>query len=153
MTLRNLTTPTLNEQLTMQCEATVTRGVTSPVDIIWSRNNGTEMLQRVDGANSTLRGDMLVLTDIYTTPVLTENDNGMMYTCTVSIITTPDRRSGNDFFILALHSKYKMYHMHMSSMYLSFSCYHCYHVVVTMLLLLLLFTCIHFCFLTFCYKS
>ena len=112
VTLTNLTIPTLNEQLTMQCEATVTRGVTSPVDIIWSRNNGTEILQRVDGANSTSRRDMLVFTDNYTTPMLTEDDNGMMYACTVSINTTPDRRSGNDFFILALHSKYKMYHMH-----------------------------------------
>ena len=156
MTLRNLTTPTLNEQLTLQCEAAVTRGVTSPVDIIWSRNNGTEILQRVDGANSTLRDNMLVFTDTYTTPVLTEDDNGMMYACTVSINTTSDRRSGNNFFILALHSKYKIYHMHcirMSSMYLSFSYYHCYHVVVTMLLLLLLFTCIHSFFLTFCYKG
>ena len=109
--LRILTTPTLNEQLTMRCEATVTRGVTSLVDIVWSRNNGTEILQRVDGVNSTLRDDMLVFTDNYTTPVLTEDDNSMIYACTVSINAIVIT-SENDFFTLALHSKYKMYHMH-----------------------------------------
>ena len=149
VTVRNLTTPTLNEQLTMQCEATVTRGVTSPVDIIWSRNSGTEILQRVDGANSTSRGDMLVFTDTYTTLMLTEDDNGMMYSCTVSINATPDR-SGIDPFIVALHSKYRMYHMHCI-------CHLCicpsHVIIVTMLLLLLLFTCIYSCFLTFCYKG
>ena len=103
VTLRNLTTPTLNEQLTMQCEAAVARGVISQVNIIWFRNNGTEILQRVDGANSTLRDDMLMFMDTYTTPLLTEDDNGMMYMCTVSI-DTADRTSGNDFFMLALHS-------------------------------------------------
>ena len=111
MTVTNLTIPTLNEQLTMQCEATVTRGVTSPVDIVWSTNNGSEILQRVDGANSTLRDDMLIFTDTYTTPMLNEDDNGMMYTCTVSINAVVIT-SGIYFFILALHSKYKMYHMH-----------------------------------------
>ena len=151
MTLRNLTTPTLNEQLTMQCEATVTRGVTSPVDIIWYRNNGTEMLRRVDGASNTSRGDMLVFTDNYTTPILTEDDNGMMYRCTVSINATPDRRSGIDSFILELHSKYKMYHMHCI-------CYLCIcpsHVIVVNVLLLTCccYCCIHSCFLTFCYQD
>ena len=96
----------------MQCEATVTRGITSPVDIIWSRNNGTEILQIVVQAISTLNNNMLVFTDTYTTLILTEDDNDMMYTCTVSINTNTGRTSGNNFFIVVLHSKYKMYHMY-----------------------------------------
>ena len=86
LTLVPINPPILNEQLTMQCNATTVRGVISRLDFTWTRydDENEETLQTVEGANST--GDSLVYIDTYTTPVvLSENDIGAVYLCTMSL--------------------------------------------------------------------
>ena len=76
--------PRLSDQLTLECNATVVRGITSTLDFMWTRiDDDSEMIvQTVIGANTT--GDSLVYTDTYTTPMtLRESDVGVVYICTV----------------------------------------------------------------------
>ena len=54
-------TQTVSQSLTLQCEVTTVRGITSRVDIVWS-SGGTE-LQRMNNVSSTTMDNSLVYTD------------------------------------------------------------------------------------------
>ena len=75
----------LSEPLTLECQATVVRGITSRLDFTWVRmdDDSEVVLRTVVGANST--GDSLVYIDSYTTPFLNESDIGVMYFCMISL--------------------------------------------------------------------
>ena len=84
LSLNPVNPPRLSDQLTMECSATVVRGITSTLDFMWIRiDDDREMIvQNVTEANTT--GDSLVYTDTYTTPMaLRESDIGVLYLCTV----------------------------------------------------------------------
>ena len=49
----------MGQSLTLQCEVTTVRGITSRVDIVWS-SNGTE-LERMDDVSSTTMDNLLVV--------------------------------------------------------------------------------------------
>ena len=83
LSLNPVDPPRLSDRLTLECNATVTRGITSRLDFIWTRtDDGSEVIvQNVTGANTT--GDSLVYTDTYTTEMaLMESDIGVTYMCT-----------------------------------------------------------------------
>ena len=75
----------LSEPLTLECQATVVRGITSRLDFTWTRidDDSEVVLQTVVGINST--GDSLVYIDSYTTPFLNESDIDAMYFCIISL--------------------------------------------------------------------
>ena len=75
-------TQTVGQSLTVQCEVTTVRGITSRVDIVWS-SSGTE-LQRMD-VSSTTMDNSLVYTDSYTISQLSTTDEGRMIQCEVVI--------------------------------------------------------------------
>ena len=56
-------TQTVGQSLTLQCEVTTVRGITSSVDIVWS-SGGTE-LERTNNVSSTTMDNSLVYTDSY----------------------------------------------------------------------------------------
>ena len=78
-------TQTVGQSLTLQCEVTTVRGITSRVDIVWS-SDGTE-LERMNtgGVTSAIIGNLLVYKDFYTISQLSTTDDGRMIKCTGEI--------------------------------------------------------------------
>ena len=78
---------TVGQSLTLQCEVTTVRGITSRVDIVWS-SNGTE-LERTNNVSSTTMDNSLVYTDSYNISQLSTTDEGRMIQCEVVINASP----------------------------------------------------------------
>ena len=88
VTVTTSNTQLLSQSLTLECNVTTVRGITSRVDIIWS-SDGTE-LQRMEGVNvSSTTDNSLVYTDTYTIPRLSIADDGREYQCEVVINSSP----------------------------------------------------------------
>ena len=77
---------TVGQSLTLQCDVTAVRGITSRVDIVWS-SSGTE-LQRTN-VSSTMMNNSLAYTNSYTISQLSTNDQGTVYWCRVEINSIP----------------------------------------------------------------
>ena len=80
-------TQTVGQSLTLQCEVTTVRGITSRVDIVWS-SNGSE-LERINNVSSTTMDNSLVYTDSYTISPLSTTDDGRVIQCEVVINKSP----------------------------------------------------------------
>ena len=80
-------TQTVGQPLTLQCEVTTVRGITSRVDIVWSSND-TE-LQRMDNVILSPINDSLVYMDTYNNPLLNTTDDGRVIQCEVVINVSP----------------------------------------------------------------
>ena len=76
-------TQIVGQSLTLQCEVTTVRGISSRVDIVWS-SDGTE-LERMNNASSTTMENSLVYTDSYTISQLNTTDDGRVIQCEVVI--------------------------------------------------------------------
>ena len=76
-------TQTVGQSLTLQCEVTTVRGITSRVDIVWS-SDGTE-LERMNDVSSNTMGNSLVYTDFYTISQLSTTDDDRVIQCEVVI--------------------------------------------------------------------
>ena len=96
-------TQTVGQSLTLQCEVTTVRGITSKVDIVWS-SGGTE-LQRMDNVSSTMMSDSLVYTNSYTISQLSTTDDGRVIQCEVVINVNPEIVA-NDSITLDVTGKY-----------------------------------------------
>ena len=86
----NVTAPNtqiVGQSLTLQCEVTTVRGITSRVDIVWS-SGGTE-LERMNNVSSTTMDNSLVYTDSYTISQLSTTDEGRVIQCEVVINADP----------------------------------------------------------------
>ena len=77
----------MGQSLTLQCEVTTVRGITSRVDIVWSSDD-TE-LQRMNNVSSTAMDNSLLFTDSYTISQLSTDDAGRDYWCEVVIHLSP----------------------------------------------------------------
>ena len=82
-----INTQTVGQSLTLQCEVTTVRGITSRVDIVWS-SNGTE-LERMNNVSSITMDNSLVYTDSYTISQLNTADEGRVIECEVMINASP----------------------------------------------------------------
>ena len=82
-----LSTQTVGQSLTLQCEVTSVRGITSRVDIVWT-SGGTE-LQRMNNVSSTMMSNSLVYTNSYTISQLNTTDDGRVIQCEAVINTSP----------------------------------------------------------------
>ena len=82
-----LDTQTVGQSLTLQCEVTTARGITSRLDIVWS-SGGTE-LERMNNVSSTTMDNSLVYTDSYTISQLSTADEGRVIQCEVVINASP----------------------------------------------------------------
>ena len=104
-------TQTVGQSLTLQCEVTTVRGITSRVDIVWN-SNGTE-LERTNGVSSTTMNNLLVYTDSYTISQLSTTDEGRVIQCEVVINASPPV-TANDSITLNVTGKYGTnYHTYM----------------------------------------
>ena len=79
------TTHKVGQSLTLQCEVTAVRGITSRVDIVW-RRDGAEV-QRMDNVILKLNtmNTALVYRDTYTISLLTTSDERSMFQCKIVI--------------------------------------------------------------------
>ena len=77
----------VGQSLTLQCEVTSVRGITSRVDIMWS-SDGTE-LERMNDVSSTTMDNSLVYTGSYGISQLSTTDDGRVIQCEVVINTSP----------------------------------------------------------------
>ena len=84
----------MGQSLTLQCEVTTVRGVTSRVDIVWS-SDGTE-LESTDNVSSTTMYNSLVYTNSYTISQLSTTDDGRVIQCEVVINTSPSVTATNN---------------------------------------------------------
>ena len=74
----------VSKPLTLDCNITTVRGITSRVDIVWS-SNGLE-LRKIEGIVSNLTQDNSVIyMDSYTIPQLGTVDEGRTYQCGIII--------------------------------------------------------------------
>ena len=80
-------TQTVGQLLTLQCEVTTVRGITSTVDIVWS--SGDTELERVNDVSLTTMDNSLVYTHSYTILQLSTTDDGRVIQCEVVINTNP----------------------------------------------------------------
>ena len=80
-------TQIVGQSLTLQCEVTAVRGITSDVDVVWS--NGGTVLRRMNGVSLTTMDSSLVYTESYTFSLLSEANDGNMIQCEVVINTSP----------------------------------------------------------------
>ena len=81
-------TQIVGQSLTLECSVTTVRGITSRVDIVWSRNSMQSLMLK--GANESLSSENSVkyLTS-YTIPLLSTTDDDRVYQCEVVINTSP----------------------------------------------------------------
>ena len=96
-------TQTVGQSLTLQCEVTTVRGITSRVDIVWS-SGGTE-LERMNDVSSTMMDNSLVYTDSYTFSQLSTTDEGRVIQCEVVINASPSVMA-SDSITLDVTGKY-----------------------------------------------
>ena len=94
VTVNILNNQTVGQSLILKCSATTVRGITSRVDIMWSRN-GLE-LNTIRGVNSSIIDDSESFTDTYTIQQLNTADENREYQCEVSInIESPVKATGS----------------------------------------------------------
>ena len=89
-----LSDQTVGQSLTLQCEVTIVRGITSRVDIVWSSDG--EMLQMMNNVSSTTMDNSLVYTDSYTISMLNTSFNARTYECRVVINANPPTTTSNN---------------------------------------------------------
>ena len=87
VTVTPLNNPTVGQSLTLECNVTTVRGITSRVDIIWSSDRE---LKRTEGVNvSSTTDNSVVYTDTYTISQLNTTDDDRGLHCEVIINTSP----------------------------------------------------------------
>ena len=90
-------TQAVGQSLTLQCEVTTVRGITSRVDIIWS-SDGT-VLRRINDTTATTMDNSLVYTDSYTISQLSTADDGRVIQCEVVINISPPIVTSDDIIL------------------------------------------------------
>ena len=92
----------MGQSLTLQCEVTTVRGITSSVDIVWS-SGGVE-IERMDNVNATAVGNSSVYTGFFHIPILNTTDNNRVIECEAVIDVDPTV-IGNDSIMLNVIGK------------------------------------------------
>ena len=100
-------TQTVGQSLTLQCEVTTVRGITSRVDIVWN-SGGTELV-RINVSSATM-GNSLVYTDNYTISQLSTTDDDRVVKCEGVINASPSVMA-NDSITLDVTGEYTYVHI------------------------------------------
>ena len=82
-----ISTQTVGQPLTLECNVTTVRGITSRMDIVWS--SSSTVLKRTKGMNGTFTSDNSVAyTDSYDAVQINTSDNGRVYVCEMFMSTS-----------------------------------------------------------------
>ena len=92
------TRPEIDQPLMLQCNATIVRGITSTVDIIWYTDN--TQVRRVNNvtASSNINSSS-IYNDSFIIPSLNISDIGNMYQCEVLVNSVSPTRATANFSI------------------------------------------------------
>ena len=78
---------TVGQSLTLYCNGTTVRGITSDVDIVWRRNNTMVNITRVTATN--IMDNLWMYKDLYIISQLNTSDNKAVYKCSIVVRTYP----------------------------------------------------------------
>ena len=108
--------PTIHQPLTLQCNGTTVRGITSTVDIIWT--TGDTQVRRVNNvtASSSINSTS-VYNNLFITPSLNVTDIGSVYQCEVLINSILPTTAKSDF-VIPIPGKYVCVFLCIASLYL-----------------------------------
>ena len=88
----------INEPLTLQCTATIVRGISNAVDIIWT--TGDTQVRRVNNVTASSNiNSTSVYNDSFIIPSLNISDIGSVYQCEVLINSFAPTTAYTDFVI------------------------------------------------------
>ena len=107
---------TVGQSLTLHCEVTTVRGITSRVDIVWSSNG--IVLRRINGTIATTMDNSLVYTDSYNISQLSTTDDGRLIHCEVVINASLPVMASNNLTILSVGGEFILYYVHVPIIYL-----------------------------------
>ena len=82
-----MVTQTAGQALTLKCQATTVRSITSRVDIVWSSNSN--VLRRINSITPIILNSSPVYRDSYTISQLSTTDDGRVIQCEVVINISP----------------------------------------------------------------
>ena len=105
-----LNTQTVGQSLTLQCEVTTVRGITSRVDIVWS-SDGME-LNRTNSTIPVMMDNSLVYTDFYTISQLSTTDDSRVIQCEVVINASPSVMASDNITLDVTGEYYDILHIH-----------------------------------------
>ena len=89
---------TVGDPLTLDCTVTAVRGISSPVDIIWT--TGSRVVRRVDNITANIENDNAIYTDSFEISSISAIDNGREYQCTVVINGNKPVSSSGQFTLM-----------------------------------------------------
>ena len=98
-------TQTVGQSLTLQCEVTTVRGITSRVDIAW-RRGGTKI--NTTRVKAHVIGNLLMYRASFTISQLNTSSNGANYGCRLVIYTNP-RVTATDTVTLDITGEYSKF--------------------------------------------
>ena len=99
MTVTAPNTQTVGQPLTLTCNVTTVRGITSQIDMVWSKEDKT--LKTLNNISPTIMDSSVVHSDSYTITALTVDDDDKGYECILTIKSVPIVRN-SDTVILDL---------------------------------------------------
>jgi len=100
-----LNTPEVGDTLLVECSVTTVKDISIPVDIEW-RNELNEIVQSIEMADVAIRHqDTEVYKNVYTIPMLSQNEAGKIYRCSGVINTDPPETVTSTFAIPAIGGK------------------------------------------------
>ena len=89
---------TVSESLTLKCNVTTVRGITSRVDVVWSSNDvELKKLQEINTSLASINTELFE--DTYNIPLLSTSDDGRVFHCKVTIMTVPSTMAVNNVTI------------------------------------------------------
>jgi len=89
VTIRSLSNQKVGDPLLLECNVTTVRGITSSVDIVWITND--KEVRRVSNMSRETVDSHVVYSDTYNSngSLLSEDDHGTVYHCSVEINSIP----------------------------------------------------------------
>ena len=84
----------VGSSLSLQCNATVVKGINSSVDIIWM--SGAKVLKKNNSLGSSLSNTRLLYTSHYNIPLLETSNHGTTYSCQVVINASPSVKNSDN---------------------------------------------------------
>ena len=89
---------TVGQSLTLECNITTVRGITSRMDFVWS--SGSTKLKRTNNVNKSLTiNNNDLYEDTFTIPLLSTTDDGRLIQCEITINTTPSVVAANNIIL------------------------------------------------------
>ena len=120
VTLRMPDIPTVGQPFFMECIMTTASGITSTIDIIWSRDD-VEVTRTTGAVISSSSGNSVIYRDFYNISLVTTAEEHKLYQCRGVINATPNLTAENNI-LLDLIGKQPYLHSRNITEYYLYNC-------------------------------